>query len=88
MGKSCRYSRPQRSIGVFVYTTGKFIPERTDTMSFEAECPECAADIAMAGDTIVGEIIQCPECGAELEVMALNPPRLELAPEEEEDWGE
>ncbi len=57
-------------------------------MSFEAECPECAAGVELAGDAIVGEIIQCPECGAELEVMNLNPPTLELAPEEEEDWGE
>jgi alpha-aminoadipate carrier protein LysW len=57
-------------------------------MSFAAECPECAAEVELAGDTVVGEIIQCPECGAELEVMDLNPPTLKLAPEEEEDWGE
>jgi alpha-aminoadipate carrier protein LysW len=28
------------------------------------------------------------DCGAELEVVSLNPLVLELAPEEEEDWGE
>jgi alpha-aminoadipate carrier protein LysW len=61
-------------------------------MSNNANCPECAADITLAADTLAdtlqGEIIQCPECGVELEVMSLSPLTLELAPEEEEDWGE
>ena len=35
-----------------------------------------------------GEIITCPDCGAELEVVSENPLKLELAPKEEEDWGE
>jgi len=50
-------------------------------------CPECAAEIELA-DVIEGEIIDCPECGVELEVVSLQPLTLELAPEEEEDWGE
>ena len=54
----------------------------------EALCPECAAEIELDADTEVGEILECPDCGAELEVMSLEPPELELAPEEEEDWGE
>lgn len=57
-------------------------------MSEPASCPECAADIVLQPDTLQGEIIQCPDCGAELEVISLDPPSLELAPEEEEDWGE
>ncbi|MBC8253112.1 MAG: lysine biosynthesis protein LysW [Ardenticatenia bacterium] len=57
-------------------------------MTTPGSCPECAADIALADDTIQGEIIQCPDCGVELEVRSLNPLQLELAPEEEEDWGE
>jgi alpha-aminoadipate carrier protein LysW len=57
-------------------------------MSTQTTCPECAADITLADDTLQGEIIQCPECGVELEVMSLNPIALDLAPEEEEDWGE
>ncbi len=52
-----------------------------------ANCPECDAEIQMKGP-IKGEIITCPDCGAELEVTALDPLTLELAPEEEEDWGE
>lgn len=57
-------------------------------MATPGSCPECAADITLADDTLQGEIIQCPDCGVELEVRSLNPLQLELAPEEEEDWGE
>ena len=53
-----------------------------------AECPECAAKIEMEEDVIKGEIIECLECGVELEVVGLDPIKLDLAPEEEEDWGE
>jgi alpha-aminoadipate carrier protein LysW len=56
-------------------------------MSQEAECPECGAEVLLPADVMEGEIVQCPECGAELEVVNVDPPMLELAPEEEEDWG-
>ena len=52
-----------------------------------SECPECGASLDLA-DVVEGEIVQCADCGAELEVVSLNPLVLELAPEEEEDWGE
>jgi alpha-aminoadipate/glutamate carrier protein LysW len=52
-----------------------------------AQCPECAAEITL-NDVIEGEIVVCPECGVDLEVTALAPLTLELAPMEEEDWGE
>jgi alpha-aminoadipate carrier protein LysW len=51
------------------------------------ECPECAAQIKV-GDVVKGEILRCVECGADLEVTSLNPLTVELAPSEEEDWGE
>ena len=57
-------------------------------MSQRAECPECAAEVILPDDVVEGEIVPCADCGAELEVMSLDPPTLELAPEEEEDWGE
>ena len=53
-----------------------------------AECPECAAEVDLPADVVEGEIVQCAECAAELEVIGLEPLTLELAPEEEEDWGE
>ena len=54
----------------------------------KAECPECAAQVELPEGTLKGEIIECPECGVELEVISTDPPELDLAPEEEEDWGE
>ena len=51
-------------------------------------CPECDARVAVDDGTVRGEVVQCRECGAELEVVALDPVRFELAPPEEEDWGE
>jgi alpha-aminoadipate carrier protein LysW len=53
-----------------------------------AECPECAAEIELGNDVMEGEIVNCPDCGVELEVVSVAPLTLELAPEEEEDWGE
>jgi alpha-aminoadipate carrier protein LysW len=50
--------------------------------------PECEAEITLEADTETGEIIVCPDCGVDLEVTSLNPPTVELAPMEEEDWGE
>lgn len=58
-----------------------------ETASGTAECPECFADIEL-DDVMQNEITQCPECGADLEVVSLEPITLDLAPEEEEDWGE
>ena len=51
-------------------------------------CTECAAELNLASDVEVGEIVVCPDCGSELEVMSVDPIALELAPEVEEDWGE
>lgn len=52
------------------------------------ECPECGATLEVADNVEQGEILSCHDCGAELEVISLNPIKLELAPQEEEDWGE
>ena len=50
-------------------------------------CPECEATIGLE-DIIKGELVVCPDCGVELEVIEVDPLKLDLAPEEEEDWGE
>ena len=57
------------------------------TASGTAECPECFGEIELK-DVMQHEIVQCPDCGADLEVTGLDPITLDLAPEEEEDWGE
>jgi alpha-aminoadipate/glutamate carrier protein LysW len=54
----------------------------------KAECPECLAELQLAADVEEGEIVVCVECGIELEVLSVDPLKLDLAPEEAEDWGE
>jgi alpha-aminoadipate carrier protein LysW len=56
-------------------------------MSSAAHCPECDAEIGL-DNVVVGEIVVCSDCGVDLEVTSLNPPEVQLAPMEEEDWGE
>jgi alpha-aminoadipate/glutamate carrier protein LysW len=51
-------------------------------------CPECAAELKLEKGTETGEIIVCSDCGVDLEVTALEPASVQLAPMEEEDWGE
>ena len=60
---------------------------RSDAMA-NAECPECAGQVALAANTEVGEILTCPDCGTRLEVRSVNPPQVAPAPKVEEDWGE
>ncbi len=52
-----------------------------------ADCDECGMNVDLT-ETIEGELVICPDCGTDLEVVSLDPPRLEPAPMEEEDWGE
>jgi alpha-aminoadipate carrier protein LysW len=53
-----------------------------------AECPECGANVNFKTAPIAHELVRCADCGAELEVIKLDPITLDLAPTEEEDWGE
>jgi alpha-aminoadipate carrier protein LysW len=53
-----------------------------------ANCPECDAEITLNDDVMEGEIVVCPDCGVDLEVTSLKPVTLDVAPMEEEDWGE
>jgi alpha-aminoadipate carrier protein LysW len=57
-------------------------------MSKTAKCPKCDADLTIADDAEVGEILTCDECSAELEVKSLDPVELDDAPAVQEDWGE
>ena len=51
------------------------------------ECTECGATVH-ADKVEEGEILSCQDCGAELEVISLDPIKVHLAPQEQEDWGE
>lgn len=57
-------------------------------MSTAPTCPVCEASVAVPNDAMLNELIACRDCGIELEIISLNPLRLEEAPEVEEDWGE
>jgi alpha-aminoadipate carrier protein LysW len=48
-----------------------------------AACPACGAAVDLPEDPVLGEVIWCDGCGAELEIMALEPLRVELFEEEE-----
>ena len=51
------------------------------------QCPECWAENNLDEGQEVGEIMSCHDCGVELEIRG-DPLRLELAPMEQDDWGE
>lgn len=63
------------------------MPE-TQTATLAADCPECAASVPFERTPRRHEIARCRGCAAELEVTAVEPLTLALAPEVEEDWGE
>ena len=41
-----------------------------------ANCPVCDAEVEIAADTVVGELMSCEDCGCELEVLSLEPVKL------------
>ena len=57
------------------------------TTTAAAVCPECAGTLSLS-NIMQGEIVVCPDCGVDLEVTAVEPVTLSLAPQEAEDWGE
>ena len=60
----------------------------SETITVQANCPECDANISFDRPPLNGEIVRCTDCGAELEVVSTQPITLEIAPEVEGDWGE
>jgi alpha-aminoadipate carrier protein LysW len=51
-------------------------------------CPECEDEVPITDSVRLNEILECAGCRSELEIVALSPVLLALAPEVEEDWGE
>jgi alpha-aminoadipate/glutamate carrier protein LysW len=73
-GKSCATLVPSTTL------TGEPMPS--------AECPECGGTITFKSSPELQQLVNCPDCGGELDVVSLNTATLDLAPTEEEDWGE
>lgn len=67
---------------------GVSIMSQTATSVWTCECPECGAAVSLTRRPLAGEVVRCADCGAELEVVSVDPPRLALAPQVQEDWGE
>ncbi|MFC4425703.1 lysine biosynthesis protein LysW [Deinococcus navajonensis] len=55
------------------------------TVQFEN--PDTGATIELENPEL-GELVIDDETGVEYEVVSVDPPRLEAAPQEAEDWGE
>jgi alpha-aminoadipate carrier protein LysW len=51
-------------------------------------CPECQTELKIPENPAMNEIVECEDCRVELEVVAVEPVKVEVAPEVEEDWGE
>ena len=51
-------------------------------------CPVCDAEVPVAKDAVVSELVVCASCCVALEVRGLDPVVLDEAPQEEEDWGQ
>jgi alpha-aminoadipate carrier protein LysW len=58
------------------------------TQMTTTQCPECGESVPVAETAVVSELLSCSSCKTELEIVALDPLELALAPEIEEDWGE
>ena len=54
----------------------------------EPTCPECTIELKPKKGLELGEIFGCSDCGTRLEVMGLEPLKIQTAPTVEEDWGE
>jgi alpha-aminoadipate/glutamate carrier protein LysW len=56
----------------------------------KVECKDCGAEISVAQDVMVGEIITCPDCGADFEIVVKESESVEIKPAESvgEDWGQ
>ena len=46
-------------------------------------CPACGYKQTLAPDVVLGEVVWCDSCGAELEVVSLEPLRVDLFEDEE-----
>lgn len=51
-----------------------------------ATCPDCDEAVKLGPHPQRGQRVTCPECWADLEIIRLDPPELDFAGEEEEEW--
>jgi len=54
----------------------------------QTKCPDCDGNIFLDITTEKGEVVTCKDCSVSLEVVSLQPLKINLAPKFDEDWGE
>ena len=80
---------PDEGAGRFFYAKkGVGSPTKEECFMANGVCDICDGVVALPEGAVAGEILRCPDCGTELEVVSLDPLRLEEAPQVQEDWGE
>jgi alpha-aminoadipate carrier protein LysW len=71
-----------------MHKEGVRAPAKEEYVMANGVCGICDGAVALPDGTVAGEILRCPDCGTELEVVSMDPLRLEEAPQVQEDWGE
>jgi lysine biosynthesis protein LysW len=51
------------------------------------KCPSCSKKVELESSLEAGEVISCPHCNIDHEVVQLDPPRLQKADDEEDDFA-
>ncbi len=51
-------------------------------------CPDCEGNILLDNKTEKGEVVTCKDCSVKLEIISLQPLKINLLPKMDEDWGE
>ncbi len=51
-------------------------------------CPVCEIAVEIPAPSRIGEVLECTDCRSDLEIVALDPVMLAMAPVVDEDWGE
>ncbi len=54
----------------------------------KTKCPDCDGDIYLNNTTEKGEVVTCKDCSVQLEVVSLQPVKVNPAPKLDEDWGQ
>lgn len=54
----------------------------------QIQCPDCEGNILLDSSTEKGEVVRCKDCSVDLEVVSLQPLKINHLPKMDEDWGE
>ena len=82
-------SRPRQGAGLFLFSFAGFSGVAKEVFAMtQVTCVVCEGQVTLPEGAMEGEILLCGDCGTELELVRLDPPAVEEAPQVQEDWGE